>query len=220
LVKNVPTAGGPVEVELLTPTGAAILTTVVDEFCALAAMKITAIGYGAGSRELEGLPNVVRFIVGEGVESSGETADSVCVLEMNIDDVKGEIIGSVAEKLFGSGALDVFTTPIYMKHNRPGVQLSVMCGVSDVQRLEQVLFEQGLTFGIRRQVMQRSKLAREFVTVKTEYGDIRVKVGKFGGRVVNAKPEFADCAGAAERAGVSVQAVIEAAMAAYKSVQD
>jgi hypothetical protein len=227
LIKGLPTVGGPVQFELLTPTGAAILATVVDEFVPLPPMKIEAVGCGAGSREIEEFPNIVRLFIGQNVDvgSAGspqggaETTDSVCVLETNIDDIKGELIGSMFDKLFGCGALDVFTTPIYMKHNRPGVQLSVICRPDNTQQAEQVLFQQGLTFGIRKQIIQRSKLAREFVTVKTEYGDIRVKVGKLGERVVNAKAEFSDSAAAAERAGVSVQTVQDAALTAYRKGQ-
>jgi hypothetical protein len=219
LIKGLPVAGGPVQFELLTPTAAAILATVVDQFCPLPAMKIEAVGCGAGSRQIDEFPNVVRLFIGQIVTDGAETTDSVCLLETNIDDIKGEIIGSMMDKLFACGALDVFTVPIYMKHNRPGVQLSVICKADNAQQLEQVLFEQGLTFGIRRQIMQRSKLAREFVTVKTEYGDIRVKVGKLGQHVVNAKAEFSDSSAAAQRAGVPVQTVQDAALTAFRQRQ-
>ncbi len=227
LIKRLPIAGGPVQFELLTPTAAAILATVVDEFAPLPTMKIEAVGCGAGSRQLEEFPNVVRLFIGQIVDmgSAGspqggaETTDSVCVLETNIDDVKGELIGSMMDKLFTCGALDVFTTPIYMKHNRPGVQLSVICRPDTAQQAEQLLFEQGITFGIRKQIIQRSKLEREFVTVKTKYGDIRVKIGKLGERIVNAKAEFSDSAAAAERAGVTVQTVQDAALSAYRQNQ-
>lgn len=216
LLKGVPTVCGPAEVELLTPTAAAILTTIADGFCPLPAMKIETIGYGAGSLESDEFPNVLRLILGEMAAEGAENADSVCLLETNIDDVSGELVGSVTDRLFEQGALDVFTTPIYMKQSRPAEQLSVLCKIEDAQQLEQILFEQGLTFGIRRQILQRSKLAREFVAVGTEFGEIRIKVGRFSGRVVNAKPEFSDCVLAAKKHDVPVKKVLDAAMSAYR----
>ena len=216
LLKGIPVIGGPGQYELLTPTAAAILTTVVDQFCPLPSMKIEAVGYGAGSLESEEFPNVLRLILGQTVAEDLESADSVYLLETNIDDVSGELVGSVADKLLKGGALDVFSTPIYMKQSRPAVQISVICKVEDAQQLEQILFEQGLTFGIRKQILQRSKLAREFVTVQTEFGEIRIKTGTLGGEIVNAKPEFSDCRLAAEEHNVSVKAVLDAAIAAYK----
>jgi uncharacterized protein (TIGR00299 family) protein len=216
LLKGVPIASGPAQLELLTPTAAAILTTVVDQFCPLPSMKIEAIGYGAGSLESEKFPNVLRLILGQAAGEMEANADSVCLLETNIDDVSGELVGSVTEKLFRHGALDVFTTPIYMKRGRPAEQISIICKIEDIQQLEQILFGEGLTFGIRRQILQRSKLAREFVAVQTEFGEIRIKTGTLGGKIVNAKPEFSDCISAAKKHNVAVKAVLDAAMAAYK----
>jgi len=216
LLKGVPIAGGPAQAELLTPTAAAILTTIVDEFCPLPSMKIETIGYGAGAAQFENFPNVLRLIVGKPAAENLANADSVCLLETNIDDAGGELVGLMTEKLFEQGALDVFSTPIYMKHNRPAVQISVICRIEDARQLEQVLFKQGLTFGIRRQILQRSKLAREFVSVQTEFGEIKIKTGSLNGKIVNAKPEFSDCASAAKKHNVSVKAVIEAAISAFK----
>jgi len=218
LLKGIPITGGPGQAELLTPTAAAILATVVDEFCPLPSMKIEAVGYGAGSLESEEFPNVLRLILGESVEDTQANADSVYLLETNIDDVNAELVGTVTEKLFENGALDVFSTPIYMKQNRPAVQISVICKVSDVKQLEGVLFKEGLTFGIRRQILQRSKLAREFVAVQTEFGQVRIKTGILDGKVVNAKAEFSDCVSAAKKHKVVVKAVLEAAIAAYKKL--
>ncbi len=218
LLKGIPVAGGPIETELLTPTAAAILTTIVDKFCELPAMKVERIGYGAGTLESDKVPNCLRLLIGEAVVADSETADSVYLLETNIDDLSGEVIGYITEQLLNAGALDVFTTPIYMKQNRPAVKLSVICKIDDVQKIEQLLFEQGITFGIRRQILQRSKLAREFVTVKTEFGDIKIKVGKLNGQVVIAKPEFTDCAKAAQKHNAAVKLVCDVAMAAYKNI--
>jgi hypothetical protein len=217
LLKGVPTVGGPIDKELLTPTGAAILTTVVESFGPLPRMIIEKTGYGAGTLDSEQFPNVVRLILGETSDESAATADSIYLLETNIDDVNGEIVASAMVQLLGAGALDVFTTPIVMKHARPAVKLSVICNVADTGKIENLIFNAGLTFGIRKQIMQRSKLAREFITVSTRFGDIKIKVGKWEGKIVNAKPEFADCAAAAEKYKVSVQLVRDAALKAYNS---
>ena len=216
LLRGIPIAGGPGQAELLTPTGAAILTTVVDEFCPLPSMDIETIGYGAGSMQFEDFPNVLRLIVGQAAAENSADTDTICVLESNIDDVSGELLGFATEKLLEDGALDVFTTPICMKQNRPAAQISVICKVEDAQRLERVLFEQGLTFGIRKQILQRSKLTRDFVTVPTEFGEIRIKTGLLNGRIVNAKPEFSDCVWSAKKHNVPVKAVLDAAMAAWE----
>jgi len=216
LLKGVPITSGPAQVELLTPTAAAIFTTVVDQFCPLPAMKIEKIGYGAGSLDSKEFPNILRLILGQITTDAAANTDSICVLETNIDDASGELVGSVIEKLFRQGALDVFTTPIYMKQGRPAGQLSAICKIENIQQLEKIIFEEGLTFGIRKQILQRSKLAREFVTVQTEFGDIKIKTGMLDGKIVNAKPEFADCTAAAKKHNVAVKNVLDAAMAAYK----
>jgi len=215
LLKAVPIAAGPQQVELLTPTAAAILTTIVDEFCPLPAMKIETTGYGAGRLQSEKFPNVLRLILGEAAAGDSANTDSVCLLETNMDDVTGELLGATTEKLLAEGALDVFTTAIFMKRNRPGVKLSVLCKINDTQRLENLLLCQGISLGVRRQTLQRTKLAREYVTVPTRFGRIRVKEGLMNGKVVSVKPEFSDCAESAQKNSVSVKSVSDAAMAAY-----
>ncbi len=134
----------------------------------------------------------------------------MCLLEANIDDATGEQIGFAMEMLFAEGALDVFTEAIQMKKNRPGVRLSVMCKPEDMPKMEDVMFGQGLTFGLRRQLVERSKLARRMVTVETEYGQIAVKVGTLAGKDVTAKPEYEDCAKAAKKHGVALKTVQQA----------
>lgn len=210
---KIPIAGGPAEAELLTPTGAAILANFVDEFGSLPAMRIDSVGYGAGTLESDDFPNVLRLIIGQ--DDKNADTDCVCLLETNVDDATSEQIGFVLEKLLEEGALDVFTTAIGMKHNRPAVKLSVICAPADRGLLENILFEQGLSLGIRRQLLQRSKLLREFVTVKTEYGEIRVKTGSIGGRIVSAKPEYADCVAAAKRHGVVLKIIQQVVMRAF-----
>jgi pyridinium-3,5-bisthiocarboxylic acid mononucleotide nickel chelatase len=219
LLKGVPIIGGPEQVELLTPTAAAVLTAIVDQFGPLPSMKVEKIGYGAGTLETKKFANVLRLFLGESAQADRTNADIVCLLETNIDDVSGEIVGYVMGKLLEKGALDVFSTPIYMKQNRPAVKLSIICEVGDIAKMEQLLFEEQVTFGIRRQILQRSKLAREFVTIETKFGEIRIKVGKLGDRVVNVKPEFSDCRLAAEKYNIPVKIVLEAAITAYRNSQ-
>jgi uncharacterized protein (TIGR00299 family) protein len=213
---KIPIIPGPGQSELLTPTGAAILANFVDEFAPLPSMKIDSVGYGAGSLESDDFPNVLRLIIGQTADQDAQ-ADCVCLLEANVDDVRAETIGFVVERALEEGALDVFTTAIGMKHNRPGVKLSVICAPADGGRLQKILFEEGLTLGIRRQLLQRSKLAREFVTVETEFGQIRVKTAIADGRIVSAKPEYSDCAAAAKQHEVALKIIQQAVMKAFDS---
>lgn len=215
LLKNIPIKGGPAQKELLTPTAAAVLTTVSGSFGVLPPMEITDTGCGAGTLELEGFPNILRLFIGRSADQDDQTTDSVSLLETNVDDLSGEVIGQITQIILAAGALDVFTTPIYMKQNRPAVKVSVLCNIQDTERIQRLLFENGLTFGIRKQILQRSKLQRKFIAVDTAFGKIRIKAGLLDGKIVNAKPEFADCSNAAQSCNVSVKEVIEAAMAAY-----
>ncbi|MHC4156045.1 MAG: nickel pincer cofactor biosynthesis protein LarC [Planctomycetota bacterium] len=215
LLKGIPVTAGPMQAELLTPTAAAILTSVTDQFGPLPPMKIESIGCGAGSMDPDEFPNVLRLILGRTVPEDSADADTVCLLETNVDDVTAELIGFVTEKLLEVGALDVFSTSIVMKHSRPAVKISVICSPELAPTMERLLFEQGLTFGIRKQFLQRTKLVRDFVPVRTEYGQIRIKTGMFNGKIINAKPEFSDCAAAADKHNVAVKTVAEAAIAAY-----
>jgi len=218
LIKGIPTVAGPEQIELLTPTAAAILTNLTEQFGPLPSMKIETVGCGAGTFESEKFPNILRLIIGQTTDADSQNADSVCLLETNIDDVNAELIGSVTDKLLDVGALDVFTTSIYMKQNRPAVKLSVICRPEDIIKAEHIIFEQGLTFGIRKQILQRTKLIRKFITVETEFGTIKIKTGLLDGKIVNAKPEFSDCAAGAKKHNVPVKTVLNAAMAAYKKI--
>ena len=209
-----PIVGGPVDSELLTPTAAAILTHFAGRFGAMPPMTVQATGYGAGTRQFDNLPNVLRLVVGQ-TEKPAAVADCVCVLECNIDDADGETVGFAMDRLLDAGALDVFTTAIGMKHNRPAVMLSVISPPSKAGDLERIIFGEGLTLGIRRQLIARSKLARLSVTVRTEFGEVRIKTGSLQGRVVSAKPEYADCAEAAQKHGIPLKQVRKAAMEAF-----
>lgn len=216
LLKGVPITAGPADFELLTPTAAAILTTIVDDFSPLPSMKIEKAAYGAGSIDSKQFPNILRLFIGQAVKPAQADMDSVYLLETNIDDSTAEQIGYISEKLLEAGALDVFTTPIYMKQNRPAVKLSVICTIRDEVKITQLLMQQGLTFGIRKQLCQRTKLLRSFVTVRIRFGKIRIKTGTFGGKIVNVKPEFIDCKRAAEKFNVPIKTVADAALEKYK----
>lgn len=212
---NAPFAGGPVEAELLTPTAAAVLTDFADDYTALPMLTAESVGYGAGTKEFDQLPNVLRLILGESGETDAEN-DCVCLLECNLDDVSGEVVGFVFERLFEAGALDVYAAPIQMKNNRPAVMLSVMCLPGNDLEMEKVIFEEGLTLGIRKKMVNRRKLKREIITVGTEYGEIRIKTGVYNGCVVSVKPEFVDCAEIARVRNIPLKKVMEAAIIAFE----
>jgi hypothetical protein len=204
LLKGVPLAPSTVKFELTTPTGAAILTTIAHEFTDSPAMTIDTIGHGAGTKDFIDRPNILRLLVGD-THASPHT-DTVVVLETNLDDCPGELIGYTIERLFAAGALDVFTIPIQMKKYRPGVLLSVIAEAATVPVLERILFTETATFGIRKRTMDRVKLARSAVTVDTPWGPVRVKRGTMEGFEV-ITPEFDDCARVAREQGVPLQEV-------------
>lgn len=197
-----PLLSGPGDFELLTPTAAAILTHFASSYGPMPAMTLSSIGYGAGSRDAHEFPNVLRVAIGQS-DTESANSDSVILLECNIDDASAEQVGQGIDLLFKAGALDVFTSPIQMKHNRPAILLSVIAEPSKGAELEGLIFRQGLTLGIRKQIIQRSILPRQIVTIETEFGPIRVKTGDYGGRRVFLKPEYADCVQAAEKHKVS-----------------
>lgn len=214
LLKGIPLRDVPIEAELTTPTGAAIVATMVDRFTALPEMTIEAIGYGAGTMDFSDRANLLRIFVGQ-VGVSAES-DQVYLLETNLDDVSGEIIGYTKQKLLEAGALDVFTVPIQMKKERPGVILSVLCRPGDVQTLESLLFGETGTFGIRRQLLERSKRARQEHKVETAWGTVRGKLGWVSGRPAVFTPEFEDCARLAAQHGVALREIYRAAEAAFQ----
>ena len=212
LLAGVPLAPSDEEGELTTPTGAALLTTLAETFGPLPAMRLSATGSGAGGREGKTRPNLLRVLIGE-TEAEGDT-DEITVLETNLDDTSPELVGHCLEQLLAQGALDAYAVPIQMKKSRAGVLLTVLCEPADAGKLEQVLFTETTTFGIRKQQMRRVKLQRRFESVDTPFGPIRVKVGTRAG-VQKAAPEFEDCRQAAQARGVAVQEVMLAAQLAW-----
>jgi len=204
---------GPIAAEMTTPTAAAILTTLAGELGHMPEMTVNAIGYGAGTRDSAELPNLLRVFVGELSESW--TADSVVELTVNLDDCTGEIIADAIEALLSSGCLDAWAAPIVMKKSRPAWQLSALCDPADVQTAEDVLLSHTTALGVRRRVCGRTKLAREFHTVVTEYGPIRIKLGKRREAILTASPEFSDCQSAAQAHNVPARVVMDAARTAF-----
>ena len=215
LLKGVPLAASEVEMELTTPTGAAIVTTMAEAFGPLPAMTIEAIGLGAGTRELTGQANILRLFVGH--VALPADADRVWVLETNLDDLPGEIVGYTVNALMTAGALDAFVTPIQMKKNRPGVTITVLCDETKVPGMEELLFRETGTLGVRRYPVSRHKLKRKATEVATTFGPVKGKLGWLEGRPPAFSPEFEDCARIAAERGVALRAVYDAAHAAYRS---
>jgi len=216
LVKGLPTYSDGPTMELTTPTGAAVVSTVAAEYGSMPAMAIEAIGYGAGDRDFPDRANMLRLVLGE--SSEAVEATEIWVTEANIDDMSPEIAGYARERLLEEGALDVTLTPIFMKKDRPGYQLTVLSSLDDRDRLGDVLFAETTTLGVRSYPAQRRVLERELVTVTTSYGDVRVKVGRSGGREVGFAPEFEDARRIAREKKVPLKEVLEAARHAYRSL--
>ena len=216
LLKGVPLADCDEPGELTTPTGAAILTTLANRFGPLPPMCIEAAGYGAGTRTGRTRANFLRLIIGDADAQESRETDAVCLLEAQVDDATGQVVAYACERLLEGGALDVFVVPIIMKKGRPGQLLTVLCRPDDVAALEAVMFRETTTLGIRRHACQRTKLARELVSVESRYGPIRVKVASQGGATLRVWPEYEDCAAAARRGAVSLRDVQQAALQAYE----
>lgn len=207
LLKGVPVQGSEIDQELVTPTGALILTTVCQGFGPVPSMTLTGLGYGAGERELP-IPNVLRLLIGE----TGTGMEQLVLLETNLDDNSAEINGYVMEKLFATGALDVFFMPIQMKKNRLATMLSVLCHPADTELLEAILFRETSTLGVRRQFMEMHSLERTSEIVETLYGPIQVKVARLPDGTSKRAPEYEDCKKAAETHGVPLRTVYAAAL--------
>ena len=209
LLKGVPFYATEIQGELLTPTGAAIITTVCNEFGPIPRMTTDVTGYGAGTRQYEKFPNVLRVLLGE-TEADGATDERLWMLETNIDDMSPQLLGHVMDRAFELGALDCYFTPVQMKKNRPGVLLSVLCERERKEQLLNLLFIETTTLGVRSYEVERRALQRSMVRVETQYGPIDVKVAHLNGSVVNEMPEFEQVRAAAAKAGVAVKVVEDA----------
>ena len=215
LLQGAPIYSGPQRSEMVTPTGALLVTSYASEFGAIPAMKVSAVGYGAGSRDFPDTPNVLRVLIGEADRTA--PSPSVVVIEADIDDMNPQIFGVVMDALLAEGALDVFYTPIQMKKNRPGILLTVIAPPEARERLTTTIFRETTTIGVRYREMARECLDREDVTVQTALGAVRVKVARRDGRVLNASPEFEDCARIAREHNVPVKEVQALAIKAFLS---
>jgi pyridinium-3,5-bisthiocarboxylic acid mononucleotide nickel chelatase len=225
--------------ELVTPTGAALLAEFAESFGPMQGLVAERIGFGLGTRENKTRPNVLRALLGEtgsaecGARNDeplaaspppaaedvarntqdatpGWETDTIAVLETNLDDINGELLGAFVEKALAAGALDVFHTPIQMKKNRPAVLLTVLCAEADADRFAELMLRETTAFGVRRTLAERRKLRREFMKVSTPFGEVTVKLGKLGDEVVQAAPEFESCRAVAEKAGIPLKAVYDA----------
>jgi uncharacterized protein (TIGR00299 family) protein len=217
LLKGMPLRGVETERELVTPTGAALLAVLAREPGRVPDFTLEAVGNGAGSADDPERPNIVRLLLGSAAPA--EEADVVALVETNLDNAPGELVGYLFDRLFAAGAVDVYTTPVQMKKSRPGVKVSVLAPPSRVRAVEEVLLRETPTFGLRRAWMERSKLDRREVEVGTAYGSIRVKEGRRGGKLLKANPEYEDVRKAAEAGGVPLQRVAEAAKEAHRKGQ-
>jgi uncharacterized protein (TIGR00299 family) protein len=221
--------------ELLTPTGAALLAEFAESFGPMSGLVAERVGYGVGTRDNDTRPNVVRAALGEVAGESNSCSafsvqsdttvtaathdwdtDTVAVLETNLDDVSGEVLGAFVENALGAGALDVFHTPIQMKKNRPGVLLTVLCAAADADKFAALLLRETSAFGVRRTLAERRKLKREFLTVQLPQGEVTVKIGRLDGAVVQVAPEFESCKQLAAKSSVPLRAIYEAALAAAR----
>lgn len=219
LVRGAPVVGGEVEGERLTPTGAAILTTLADAWGSLPPLRPTAIGYGAGSRDFEGTPNLLRMVLGESdtAPSGGAPLAAIVAVEVTVDDASPQSLSYATERLFEAGALEVYTTAVHMKKGRSGHELTILCRPEDLEKIAQVVFRETTTLGLRHRLEGRIELERKFEVVKTPYGAIRVKIGVLAGRPVQAWPEYEECAAKARRLGVPLKEVQQAALRAYQT---
>ena len=213
LVRGVPVYGAG-EGELLTPTGALLVTSHATAYGALPPLSIESVGHGAGARDTPDRPNVLRLIVGE--EGASAASERVLVLEAEIDDMLPQLYGPLLARLFDAGALDAYLTPVQMKKNRPGTLVTAIAPPGRRAAVEQVFFAETTTLGVRSQEWDRTTLEREVIAVETAYGTVGVKVGRRGGQVTNAQPEFEDCQRVASAAGVPVKEVWAAAIAAWR----
>ncbi len=214
LLKGIPVYSSGIEAELVTPTGAAIVSTLATSFGPLPAMKIGAVGYGAGRGDHPGLPNVLRVMIGEALAAESGL-EPLLMLEANVDDMNPQICGFFAERAFATGALDVFFAPVQMKKNRPGLLLSVLCRPEQRETLMDLFFQETTTLGVRSYEVFRRALDREFVPVSTPYGEVRIKVSRRNGRVLNFSPEFEDCRRLAAENTVPLRQILQEATFAF-----
>lgn len=226
LLRGVPVYSTEITGELITPTGAAIITTLCVSYGALPEMVVECTSYGAGTREYKNFPNTLRLMLGESepartgtLEVAGDTLlDNLVLLETNLDDISSQVLGFVMERSLEIGALDCWFTPIQMKKNRPATMLSVLCSADERESILKMLYSETTTLGIRIVNIERNSLPRESVQVTTEYGSIDVKVARYGTKIVNVMPEYEHVRNLAIEKGVPFRVVQAAAVAGFKGI--
>jgi pyridinium-3,5-bisthiocarboxylic acid mononucleotide nickel chelatase len=224
LLKGAPVYSSGLQAELVTPTGAAIMSTLATRFAQFPAMKIERSGYGAGSHDFPGHANVLRITVGEtsselavgdGALATEVLQETISILEANLDDLNPQLFGYVMDRLLEAGALDVFGTPVQMKKNRPGTLLTVLAKPEDTGKLSQIIFAETTTLGVRRREEARQTLTRKWESVSTRFGDVRIKIASMNGTVTNYTPEYEDCRHIAAEQRVPLKLVMQEAVQEY-----
>ncbi len=221
LLRNAPVYSSGPQVELVTPTGAAIIKTLSARFAPFPAMKIEKAGYGAGTRDFPEHPNLLRLTIGEaGPADSASTSpdmsyEKITVLEANLDDLSPQVLAYAMERLLAEGALDVFSVPVQMKKSRSGALLTVLAKLEDANRLARTIFAETTTLGVRRREEQRQTLSRRWETVDTTWGRVRIKIASMNGSISNYAPEYEDCRALAEAHHIPLKEVIQEAVQAY-----
>jgi hypothetical protein len=218
ILRGVPTRQTNIAQELVTPTGAALLAEFCDCFGSLPPITIEKIGYGAGARELEKTPNVLRAVTGVTADVPGGETDLISLLECNVDDMNPELLGGFMEQVLEAGALEVFFTAVQMKKNRPGTLVTVLCEPGGAEKFVEMLLKHTTSFGVRITEARRRKLKRHTVTVPTRYGEIECKIGSLGDSIITRSPEFESCKRAAAAHGASVKDVYAAAVRAAEEL--
>lgn len=228
LVRGIPIQAGDLEIERLTPTGAAILTTVADRWSSMPALRPLASGYGAGSHAMGSHPNMLRVVLGEHEDTSapgsgddpGHTnSTEVVVIECSVDDCTPQVIAWTIERLLGAGALDAYVTPVTMKKGRPGHLMTVLARPDRLQALSGLMLRETTSFGLRARVEHRIELERRSDRVRTPFGAIRVKVGMLDGIIVQTWPEFEDCVKAAAKYDVPLKRVQHSALECWAPIK-
>ncbi len=215
LLKNAPIYSNGPQLELVTPTGAAIVATLVTRFGEFPSMTVEAAGYGAGTRDFPRHPNVLRLTIGQAEKAKASVEETVSVLEASLDDMTPQLFGYVLERALAEGALDAFGTPLQMKKNRPGMMLTVLARPADTARLAELVFAETTTLGVRVRQEQRQALRRGLIAVQTPWGEVRVKIASLNGRVSNFAPEYDDCCRVAREQRVPLKKVMQEAVRAY-----
>jgi uncharacterized protein (TIGR00299 family) protein len=223
LLRGAPIYTSGIQKELVTPTGAAIATTLSISYSKIPEMTMRAIGYGAGSMDFPEKANVLRLLIGEresaaaGENLHGESDAPITVIETNVDDMSPQIYGYFVDRALAAGALDVFSTAVQMKKNRPGQLITILCEPTNVSRLTDLLFSETTTIGVRLHQAQRRTLAREILSVDTNHGPVRMKISRLNGSVLNATPEYDDCQRIAAEKGIPLKDVLAAASYAFQN---